>query len=163
MPWLCKPVSSIWYQYQPILASFPGLHAQLLSLAVQKVGEGLDGFITWCVPQLTSCTVASHDRSSSNLNRRTNWTEERTEFRERRVKGREQTQTWADWTWRQLQHASCDKSVQAFPLLFVLQSTKARCGGLGTRLGPSLVECHNLGLCNYKYLTVWWIFLEYKH
>jgi len=28
------------------LASFPGLHAQLLSLAVQKVGEGLEGFIT---------------------------------------------------------------------------------------------------------------------
>jgi len=24
---------------------FPGLHAQLLSLAIQKVGEGLDGFI----------------------------------------------------------------------------------------------------------------------
>jgi len=29
-----------------MVASFPGLHAQLLSLAVQKVGEGLDGFIT---------------------------------------------------------------------------------------------------------------------
>jgi len=28
------------------LASFPGLHAQLLLLAVQKAGEGLDGFIT---------------------------------------------------------------------------------------------------------------------
>ena len=28
------------------LASFPGLHAQLLSLAVRKAGEGLDGFIT---------------------------------------------------------------------------------------------------------------------
>jgi len=27
------------------LASFPGLHAQLLLLAVRKVGEGLDGFI----------------------------------------------------------------------------------------------------------------------
>ena len=28
------------------LASFPGLHAQLLSLAVRKAGEGLDGLIT---------------------------------------------------------------------------------------------------------------------
>jgi len=28
------------------LASFPGLHTQLLSLAVGKAGEGLDGFIT---------------------------------------------------------------------------------------------------------------------
>jgi len=30
----------------PYLASFPGLHAQLLLLAVRKAGEGLDGFIT---------------------------------------------------------------------------------------------------------------------
>jgi len=28
------------------VASFPGLHAQLLLLAVQKAGEGLDRFIT---------------------------------------------------------------------------------------------------------------------
>jgi len=28
------------------LASFPGLHAQFLSLAEQKWGEGLGGFIT---------------------------------------------------------------------------------------------------------------------
>jgi len=75
MPWLRKPVLSIWYQYRPILASFPGLHAQLLSLAVRKAGEDLDGFITWCMPRLTSCTVASHDWSSSNLTCRTSWTE----------------------------------------------------------------------------------------
>ena len=30
----------------PDLASFPGLHTQLLSLAVRKAGEGLDGLIT---------------------------------------------------------------------------------------------------------------------
>jgi len=42
-----------------VLASFPSLHAQLLSLAVQKAGEGLDGFITWCMPQLMSCSVCS--------------------------------------------------------------------------------------------------------
>ena len=57
------------------VALFPGLHAQLLLLAVRKAGEGLDGLITWCVPRLTSRTVASHDRSSSNRTRRTNWTE----------------------------------------------------------------------------------------
>jgi len=28
------------------IASFPGLHAQLLSLAIRKAGEGLDGIIT---------------------------------------------------------------------------------------------------------------------
>ena len=50
------------------------------------------------------------------------------------MKGREQTQTWADWTWRQQRHASHDKSIQAFPPFFVLQATKAGCGGLGTRL-----------------------------
>ena len=32
--------------YGVVLASFPGLHTQLLSLAVRKVGEGLDGLIT---------------------------------------------------------------------------------------------------------------------
>jgi len=31
------------------------------------------------------------------------------------VKGREQTQTWADWTWRQPRLASREKSIQAFP------------------------------------------------
>jgi len=31
--------------HEPDLASFPGLHAQLLLLAVRKAGEGLDGFI----------------------------------------------------------------------------------------------------------------------
>jgi len=41
------------------IASFPGLHAQLLSLAVWKAGEGLDGLIMWCVPRLTSCSVCS--------------------------------------------------------------------------------------------------------
>jgi len=57
------------------VALFPGFHAQLLLLAVRKVGEGLDGFITWCMPLLTTRAVASHDRSSSNRTRRTNWTE----------------------------------------------------------------------------------------
>jgi len=37
------------------LASFPGLHAQLLSLAVWKAWEGLEGFITWCVPLTHPC------------------------------------------------------------------------------------------------------------
>ena len=37
-------------------------------------------------------------------------------------------------TWCQQRHASHDKSIQAFPPLFVLQMTKAGRGGLGTRL-----------------------------
>jgi len=41
---------AIWMGYSIAqLALFPGLHTQLLSLAVRKAGEGLDGFITWCV------------------------------------------------------------------------------------------------------------------
>jgi len=35
-----------WASAISLLALFPGLHAQLLSLAVQKAGEGLDRFIT---------------------------------------------------------------------------------------------------------------------
>ena len=45
---------------QGLLASFPGLHAQLLPLAVRKAGEGLDGFIMCCVQRLTSFSVCSH-------------------------------------------------------------------------------------------------------
>jgi len=59
---------------------------------------------------------------------------ERTEFKEKRVKGREQIQMWADWTWRQQRHTSHDKSFQAFSSLFVLQATKAGCRSVGTRL-----------------------------
>jgi len=44
-------------------------------LQYEKRGEGMDGFITWCVPLLMSRIVASHDRSSSNWTHRTNWTE----------------------------------------------------------------------------------------
>ena len=55
----------------------------LFVLQATKAGHGglgtrlyiLDGFITWCVPLLTLCTVASHDWSSSNRTHRTNWTE----------------------------------------------------------------------------------------
>jgi len=38
----------VWWYFSVLerLASFPGLHAQLLSLAVRKAGEGLDGLIT---------------------------------------------------------------------------------------------------------------------
>ena len=43
------------------LASFPGLHTQLLSLAVWKAGEGLDGFISrgWCHVQSAHAWVCS--------------------------------------------------------------------------------------------------------
>ena len=40
--------------FSRILASFPGLHSQLLVLAVRKArGGGLDRFIMWCMPLLT--------------------------------------------------------------------------------------------------------------
>ena len=38
---------------------------------------------------------------------------------------------------RKQRHASCDKSIQAFPPLFLLQATKAGHRGLGTRLRHS--------------------------
>jgi len=41
-----RRVSTKYYHTMLALASFPGLHAQLLSLAVRKAGEGLDGLIT---------------------------------------------------------------------------------------------------------------------
>ena len=44
------------------------------------------------------------------------------------------------------QHASHDKSFQAFPLFFMLQVTKAGCGGLGTRLGDSAVRLLHMPL-----------------
>ena len=49
-----------WAVTYTTIASLPGLHTQLLSHAVRKAGEGLDGFITWCMPRLTSCSVSSH-------------------------------------------------------------------------------------------------------
>ena len=48
----CQAVSTTAWEWGYNLASFPGLHAQLLSLAVPKAGEGLEGFITWCMPLL---------------------------------------------------------------------------------------------------------------
>jgi len=36
------------------LALFPVLHAQLLPPTVRKAGEGLEGFITLCMPLLIS-------------------------------------------------------------------------------------------------------------
>jgi len=40
-------ISLIHATMHDLTASFPGLHAQLLLLAVRKAGEGLDGFIMW--------------------------------------------------------------------------------------------------------------------
>jgi len=41
-----RPLSDCQQGPRRRLALFPGLHAQLLSLAVRKAGEGLDGLIT---------------------------------------------------------------------------------------------------------------------
>ena len=79
----CKVIFDSWVTllgcffsgYGLLVASFPGLHAQLHHFQYEKQGEGLEGIITWWVLLLTSCTVASHDRSSGNQTHRTNWTE----------------------------------------------------------------------------------------
>ena len=76
---------------------------------------------------------------------------ERTEFKEKRGKGREQTQMWADWTWCQQRHTSRDKSFQAFSSLFVLQATKAWRRGLGTRL-PATV-CNTSAHSYHSFLS----------
>ena len=84
-------------------------------LQYEKWGEGLEGFITWCMLLLTSHTVASHDQSSSNRTRRTNWTERKNWIQGKKSEGERATQMWADWMWCQQRHASHEKSVQAFP------------------------------------------------
>ena len=115
----------------PYIASFPGLHAQLLSLAVWKAGEGLDGFITWCMPRLMSCSVwvCSLPFPLLSLN------SVRSFCSVCPVSPIATGSIVASYSmWRQPRHASRDKSIQAFPPLFVLQATKAGRGGLGTRL-----------------------------
>jgi len=113
------------------LASFPGLHAQLLSLAVRKAGEGLDRFITRCLPLLMSHTVDSHDRSSSNRTRGTNWRElnpGKEEWREENKLRCEQTEHDVSSSTHHVINPSRHSPA------FVPQATKAGCGGLGTRL-----------------------------
>jgi len=50
----------VWHTCDANLTSFPGLHVQLMLLAVWKAGEGLEGFIMWCMSLLTSRSVCSH-------------------------------------------------------------------------------------------------------
>jgi len=42
------------------VALFPGLMPSFCHLQYEKRGEGLDGFITWCVPLLMSHSVCSY-------------------------------------------------------------------------------------------------------
>ena len=69
-----KPPADLTYQVGMSLALlWPHSQASTPSfcgLQYKKRGEGLEGFM----PLLTSRTVASHGRSSSNRTRRTNWT-----------------------------------------------------------------------------------------
>ena len=58
-------------------------------------------------------------------------------------------------TWHQQRHASCDKSFQAFPPRFVLQVTKAGHGGLGTRLGSSLLNTTVWGVTTGGHSCPW--------
>jgi len=104
------------------VASFPGLHAQLLSLAVRKVGEGLDDSSRdachgWRHVQSAHVWVCSLPFTLLSLNSVRSFCS---------VCAASPIATGsivASYsTWRQPRHASRDKSVQA---LFVLQATKA--------------------------------------
>ena len=55
----CLAPGSLKREYTITVALFPGLHAQLCRLQYEKRGEGLERFITWCMPLLTSCSVCS--------------------------------------------------------------------------------------------------------
>ena len=57
--------------------------------------------------------------------------------------------------WRQQWHASCDKSFQAFPLIFVLQATKAGCGGLEMRLvNPFRIPLHRSNIHAHLFVQI---------
>ena len=121
-------------------------------LAVQKAGEDLDGFTTWCVPRLTSRTVASHDQSSSNQTRRTNWTERTNWIQGKKSEGERRLNMMsaaAHITW----------SIRpGLPPLFILQVTKTGRGGLGTRLVIHIVAWLTdpvLKLFNDEVSTCW--------
>jgi len=87
------------------------------------------------VPQLTSRTVASHDRSSSNRTRRTNWTERTNWIQGEEWRGENKPrceQTEHDVS--RGTHHVINPSRPAPSPVFVLQATKAGLGGLGMRL-----------------------------
>jgi len=97
------------------LALFPGLHTQLLSLTVRKAGEGLDGFITWCVrgwchAQSADVWVCSLPFTFLSQNSVPSFS---SVCPANPIATGSIVASYS--TWCQRRHASRDKSVQAFP------------------------------------------------
>ena len=115
--WWCHHVLLLYCMHPNLLASFPGLHAQLLLLALRKA-RGRPGRIFlrdachWDV-QSAHVWVCSLSFSLLSLNSVCPASPIATE-----------SIVASYSTWRQQQHASRNKSFQAFPPLFILQTTK---------------------------------------
>ena len=109
----------------PPLASFPGLHAQLLSLAVGKVGKAWtdlsrDACCCWLHVQFAHILVCSPPFTLLSLNSVCSFFS---------VCPVSPIATWSIMasysTWRQQRHASRDKSVQAYHPAFRTASDKS--------------------------------------
>jgi len=130
------------------LASFPGLHAQLLLLAVRKSGGkawkdlSRDECHCWCHVLSAHIWVCSLPFTLLSLNSVRSFC---SICPASLIATGSIVASYS--TWHQQWHAPRDKSFQAFPPLFVLQATKTGRGGLGTRLGE-----HNCVCCSYCHL-----------
>jgi len=122
-----------------VVALFPGLHTQLLSLAVQKAGRrpGRVYHVMCAAADVMFSLLTSWFVLSPSLF---------FPWIQFILSVQFVLRVWLllDRSWVATIHdvssgTSRDKSVQAFSPLFVLQATKAGCGGLGTRLGMWLV------------------------
>jgi len=118
-----------------ILASFPGVHVQLLLLVVRKVGGR-----PWRIYHVRHAAAWHHVQSAHNWVCSLPFTllslnSVRSFCSVCPVSSIATGSIMASYsTWHQQRHTSRDKSFQAFPPLFVLQATKAGRGGQGTRL-----------------------------
>jgi len=105
--------------------------ASFVTYSIKSGGEDLEGFITWCMPLLMSLSVWVCSLPFSLLSGNS----VRSFCSVCSASLIATGSIMASYsTWCQQWHTSRDKSFQAFPPLFVLQTTKAGCGGLGTRL-----------------------------
>ena len=135
----------------PSVASVPGLHAQLLSLAVRKAGSrpGQIYHVMRAAADVTFSLLTSGFVFSPSLS--LTWIQFVLSVQfvlwVRLLLDRSWLYSYC--TWRQQWHASHDKSVQAFSLFFVLQAPKAGHRGLGIRLPTNILK----GCDNYEELV----------
>ena len=127
--WWCHHVLLLYCMHPNLLASFPGLHAQLLLLALRKA-RGRPGRIflcdachCWRHVQSAHVWVCSLSFSLLSLN---------SVCPESPIATESIVASYS--TWRQQQHASHNKSFQAFPRFSYYKQQKYGRGGLGTRL-----------------------------